>query len=280
MGQLVAVELLKIRKRMMTWILLAILVAFMALYVILSYLSVTSFSQSLPSDTYNALTKALQFPLAFTLVLAVVQSIGIILVIILAASTVGNEYSWGTVAQIIGRTGRRSDYVGSKVTSLIIVILSFVFIGLVLGFLLTIFTSYKLAGTLNWSFFDLSFAGKLLKMFGWTAFTILDYGLLAVLFATLGRSVIAGIGGTLGYHFIELILIGVLNNSMGWTHRIPDYLMGHNMSALLQTGVDHGPLSAGNGAPSGIHATIVLLVYGAVFIGLVLRLFRRQDLSA
>ena len=42
MNQLLGVELFKIRKRMMTWILLAVLVVFIILDFILSYLAVTA----------------------------------------------------------------------------------------------------------------------------------------------------------------------------------------------------------------------------------------------
>ena len=280
MDQLLAMELFKIRKRMMTWILFAVLGAFMILYVVLSYLSVTSLHSGLPDNAYNALVKALQFPIAATLVLSVIQGVGVILIVILSASIIGNEYGWGTVTQIIGRTGRRPDYVRSKIFAIIVVTLLLVLFGLALGWLVTMFTTYKLTGHLSFSFFDLSFAGKLLKMFLWTAFTIVVYGLMAVLFATLARSVVAGIGATLGYYLIiENILIGVLNSSRGWTHRIPDYIIGHNASSLLQTGIE-GPFGGQNAPPSGIHATIVLLAYSAVFIALILRLFRRQDLTA
>ena len=279
MNQLIGVEMLKIRKRMMTWILLAILVAFMVLYMVFSYISVTSSSTRLSQEVHSALRIALQFPLAFTLVLSVTQSIGIILLIILTASLVGNEYGWGTVSQVIGRNGRRTFYINAKVVALIIITLLLVLIGLAIGTLLSIFTTYKLAGGVNWDFFTLSFAGHLIKMFGWTAFTILIYELLAMFFATWGRSAIAGIGGALGYYFIQAILIGVFNDASGWSHRIPDYLIGHNAQALLVTGLDRGPFSSSTNIPSGLHATVVLVIYGMVFLGMLLYLFRKQDLT-
>jgi hypothetical protein len=155
-----------------------------------------------------------------------------------------------------------------------------VFIGLAIGTVLSIFTTYKLAGGVNLDFFTLSFTGHLIKMFGWTAFTIVVYILLAMLFATLGRSVIAGIGGALGYYFIELILTGVFNNASGWSHRIPTYLIGHNAQALLATGLDRGPFGSSSNIPSGLHATVVLIIYSMVFLGVILHLFRKQDLTA
>ena len=277
MGQLLGVELFKIRKRMMTWILLAVLVVFVILFLVFSYLAVTS---SL-SSVHQPLKDALQFPKAFTMVLSMTQSIGIILLIILAASLIGSEYGWGTVNQVIGREGKRSFYMGSKVFALIITILLLVLIGLVVGTLLSIFTTYKLAGGLNWSFFTLSFGGSLIKMFGWTAFTILVYTLLAMLFATLGRSVVAGIGGALGYYFIEAILVGVLNNASGWSHRIPDFLIGGNRGALLVIGLErNGPFGGSATSVSVLHATAVLILYGIAFLGIILYLFRRQDLTA
>ena len=281
MGQLLGVELFKTRKRMMVWILLAVLVGFMILDLVFSYLAVTSISGHRDAASIESLRIALQFPKAFTLVLAGTQGIGIILLIILAASLTGSEYGWATVTQTIGRKGTRSLYIGSKLISLIIVALILVLIGLAVGTALSAFNTYKLAGQINWDFFTLSFAGSLIKMFIWTAFTIMIYALLAVLFATVGRSVVAGIGGALGYYFIESILVAVLTNSTGWTHRIPDYLIGHNIGALLRTGVErNGPFSSSNTVPSGLHATLILTIYAVVFLGTILYVFKRQDLNA
>ena len=275
MNQLLGVELFKIRKRLMTWILLAVFVGFIILDFMFSYLAVTSLRND---EGFAFLKNALQFPEAFTMAFSVTQSIGIMLLIILAAALVGNEYGWGTVNQVISRQGKRGSYISAKVVALIITTLFLVLIGLIVGTLLSIFTTSKLAGGLNWDFFTLSFAGSLIKMFGWTAFTIMVYVLLAMLFATLGRSVIAGIGGAFGYYFIESILVAILDNASGWVHRIPDYLIGHNMAALLY--IERGGHFSTASPPSGLHATIVILVYAAVFLGLIFYLFRRQDLTA
>ena len=275
MNQLLGVELFKIRKRLMTWILLAVFVGFIILDFMFSYLAVTSLRNG---EEFAFLKNALQFPEAFTMAFSITQSIGIMMLIILAAALVGNEYGWGTVNQAISRQGKRGSYIGAKVVALIITTLFLVLIGLIVGTLLSIFTTSKLAGGLNWDFFTLSFAGSLIKMFGWTAFTIMAYVLLAMLFATLGRSVVAGIGGAFGYYFIESILVGILDNASGWVHRIPDYLIGHNMAALVY--IERSGHFSTTTPPSGLHATIVILIYAAVFLGLIFYLFRRQDLTA
>jgi ABC-2 type transport system permease protein len=279
MNQLLGVELFKIRKRMMTWVLLAVLVVFFALDFSLSYLAVTS-NRITNSADLASLKNALQFPTAFTFAFSVTQSIGIMLLIILAGSLIGNEYAWGTVNRAISRDGRRSLYMGSKLVSLTIVALFLVLIGLVLGTLLGIFTTSRLAGTVDWSFFTLSFAGHVIKMFGWTAFTIMVYALLAVLLASWARSVIAGIAGALGYYFVESIIIGVSNNASGWLHSLPHYLIGENARALVTAVERNGPFSSSTPPPTALHATGVLLVYSLAFLGIIFYRFRRQDLTA
>jgi ABC-type transport system involved in multi-copper enzyme maturation permease subunit len=107
----------------------------------------------------------------------------------------------------------------------------------------------------------------------------LVYILLAMFFATWGRSPIAGIGGALGFYFIEAILVGVFHDASGWSHRIPDYLISHNSQALLVTGLS-GPFGSSTNVPSGLHASIVIAIYGAVLFAAALYLFRRQDLTA
>jgi hypothetical protein len=63
MDALLGVDLFKIRKRMMSWILLAVLVVFVVLDFILSYLAVTS-NHGIGSDVRISLENALQFPKA------------------------------------------------------------------------------------------------------------------------------------------------------------------------------------------------------------------------
>ncbi len=115
MGALISSELTKVRKRRMTWILLLVLVGFFAIQFLLNYVGVRN--QDYPSETTISL---LQFPDAFKFIFSTTQGIGGLLLAILVAFMVGNEYRWGTLRQTMSYVGDRPQYLGAKALSLLI----------------------------------------------------------------------------------------------------------------------------------------------------------------
>ena len=280
MARLIRVELFKLRKRMMTWILLAVLVAFFCMIFLGMYAAAGSAPHDMPGEGLEALKALLQFPDAFNTIFSTAQSIGGILLIILAASAVGSEYGWGTVRQMLSRRGIRSHYLGAKIVSFIIIALIGIVISLIVGVALASFTTIQLAGSINWDFMSASYVGELFKMFGWTAFALLVYILLAVLFAVVGRSALVGIAGGLGYYFVEQIAIAIFNGAGGWLAEIPNYLIGHNINALMATNQPYGPFMTTGTLPSLLHASVTLTIYCLVFLALSLYLFQKRDITA
>ncbi|TET40646.1 MAG: hypothetical protein E3J65_00555 [Dehalococcoidia bacterium] len=280
MVRLVRVELFKVRKRGMTWILLAVLVAFFCMIFLGMYAAAGSAPHGMPGAGLEALKASLQFPNAFDMIFSTAQGIGGILLVILAASAVGNEYGWGTVRQMLSKRGIRSHYLGAKIVSLIIIALIGIAISLIVGFALASFTTIQLAGSINWDFMSASYVGELFKMFGWTAFALLVYILLGVLFAVVGRSALVGIAVGLGYYFVERIAIGIFTGAGGWLAEIPNYLIGQNINALMPGNQLGGPFMTTSTLPSLLHASVTLAVYCLVFLALSLYLFQKRDLTA
>ncbi|MCJ7743837.1 MAG: hypothetical protein MUO99_04670, partial [Dehalococcoidales bacterium] len=112
-------------------------------------------------------------------------------------------------------------------------------------------------------------------------FSLLPYILMAAFFAFLGRSAIAGIGGGLGFYFIEAIAVGIFNQTGGWLAKIPDYLIGPNVSALVPSSqFAQGPFTSASTLPSTLNASLTIAVYCVVFIVISLYMFKKRDITA
>jgi len=112
---------------------------------------------------------------------------------------------------------------------------------------------------------------------------ILPYGLLAFLFAILGRSTTAGIGFGIGASVLESILTGLLSIAHGWLAKIPDYLLSPNINKITSLSGDSGGVTIQAGTntpvPSSLHAFIVVAVYCVVFTAITYTIFQRRDVT-
>jgi len=279
MIKMIQAELFKLRKRKMTWILLIVLVAFFCLMFFATYGITTSPPARMPETAVDTIRTSLQFPDAFNFIFSTSGTILTLLIIILVASSIGSEYGWGTVRQILAKRGIRYYFVVSKLAAFLIVAVIGLIFAIMIGFILAIITS-NLIGNIQWDFMTASFLGQLFENFGWTLFTLLPYILMASFFAFLGRSAIAGIGGGLGFYFIEAIAVGIFNQSGGWLANIPHYLIGPNVDALLPSSLfTQGPFSFAGTVPSTLNASLTLAVYCAVFVVISLYMFKKRDLT-
>lgn len=274
MSTLIGIELLKISKKRISWILLGVLVLFFCLTFSVHYYVVVS------SEAFHraALAMPLQFPDAFDLIFATTQTVGSLVLVILASFVVGEEYSQGTIRQMVARVRIRSRYLGAKILSLLIIGLITTAISLIVGTLLASFTTSKLGG-LSSDFLSLSLLGEVAKMFWGAALTLSVNSFLAVLFVILACSTWAGIVGYIGYGLVEGIITGVLNRGEGWLNNICQYLIGPNTYAFIHLEIEDLSLWPSEFYPSAIHATVVLLCWCALFLGISFYLFQRRDIT-
>ena len=279
MIDMIKAELFKLRRRSMTWILLIILAAFFCLMFFATYGIIYN-----PPDgmhgVVDQIKASLQFPGAFNMIFSTAGSIGTLLLIILVASSIGNEYGWGSIRQVLTRRGIRYHFVISKLVSSVFVAIIGLLISVMIGFILSMITS-NLLGSINWNFITAPFIWEQLENFGWTLFTLLPYILMTTFFAFLGRSAIAGIGGGLGFYFIESIAVSLLGQSGGWLSKIPDYLIGPNVTALMPPNLfSQGMFPSPGSSPSTLHASLILTVYCTVFLVASLYIFKKRDITA
>ncbi|MHC4278075.1 MAG: ABC transporter permease subunit [Planctomycetota bacterium] len=286
MTRLIGAELFKLRKRLMTRVLLFVLVGI----VILLYLLLLAVSKvAIPAhgpEEIGEIQNLLGLPLAIPFALSILSSFGSVLAVILMASSVGNEYNWRTIRTVLICSESRFKLLGAKLISVGILVLIGLVIGVAIGFIMSLITT-----TIGGYSFDFSFAtsGYLWGQFFqfWrTFFVLIPYVLLGFLFAIVGRSAMPGIALGIGILFLESIITTFMSLAGGWIAKVPDYLLAANVRAITSmAGLPEG-FGAGMGVgdtsiqlPGVIHAFTTLAIYSLLFIVVAFYLFRKRDVT-
>ncbi len=221
--------------------------------------------------------------------ISIMMIVGTILLVILAGTIVGGEYSGGTVRFVLTRGPTRTQFLLSKIGALLLcVVLGFfmmILTGLVVGALLTlpsgIVTSLDFLQHGGWVHVLLY---PLVALFGLFVCTML-----ALFLSTLGRATAVGVAGALIWFVLESVLSGVLNllapSPVGnFLKAVPDYFISNNITTLLHNQTYYftsDPYFTGNPplVGSNLHALLVLLGYLVVFLALSLWVSIRRDIT-
>ena len=287
MARLIRAEIYKLSKRSMTYILLLILIGLFALI-----LSITQAITPTATTVANGITTTAPAVAANVQFLqGVVTSsiamlggiIGVVLVVVLVANGMGSEYGWNTIRPYLLCSESRAKVFTSKLIADAIFVVAGMIIGVITVILLgVLFTAIR---GFSWSLDAslMSFTGHQLLNFVRAFYVILPYGLLAFLFAILGRSTAAGIGFGIGASVLESILTGLLSIAHGWLAKIPDYLLSPNINKITSLSGDSGGVTIQAGTntpvPSSLHAFIVVAVYCVVFTAITYTIFQRRDVT-
>jgi len=214
----------------------------------------------------NSLLFALASSLAF---------FGVILMMILAASTTGTEYGWGTLRTVLVKGVGRWQLLAAKTLAI-----GLASVGLSAAVLATVGVASVLAsltveggelvGAGEWSDLAISF-GKLI-------YAYLPYVALAVLMSVLTSSSGMGIAIGVGYYVIESIVVGILAN-FDWFESFSTFVLGRASSGWLEI----GEFTIGGGGvgalPDPLPAAMVMLGYIVILGGLAFVLFQRKDVA-
>ena len=217
--------------------------------------------------------------------LGFIQSIAVFALTIMAVSSMGVEYGWGTLRTALTRGTGRWQFLGAKALSLVLMAVAgllFLSLALVVSSLLaawlTLGDGRGLADFGEWSSVGIVF-GKLV-------YALLPYIVLGLFFSVLTSSSGPAISLGMGYIVVELILVGVLSNLFDWFGTVSDYMLGPNVAAWM---VDEGARvtvgdatligSAGAGLPSPLHGFLVVTAYIVILFALTLRLFHHKDIA-
>jgi ABC-type transport system involved in multi-copper enzyme maturation permease subunit len=320
--RLIGVELYKIRRRSMSKILsviaiLVMLIAFFAISltpIIIARNDVRSFlpppCSSVPrpgidaclnhkptaseiqqaaqskEETVKQTSVALRLPDSLYTANTIAQSIGLLLIVILAGTIVGGEYSVSTIRLMFTRGPTRTQFILSKVGAILACIIvglcTVLLIGVGFGAILNLFTGIAT----DVAFLSGSWVLHMLLYLLFSMLGLFMYAMIALCLATLGRTTAAGVAGALVWWVLESVL-GQLLDAIGGQvggvfgeilKGIPTYFIGNNVNTLLQNQVEYmlgRPLSL----TSDIHALLVLIFYLAIFIGLAWWITKRRDIT-
>ena len=212
--------------------------------------------------------------------LGVAHYIGVFLVMVLGASSMGVEYGWGTLRSALTKGTGRWQFLGAK--SLSLVLLS------VAGLLvvsLTVTISSLITASLTLDDGGLADAGQwstVAVMFGKVVYGLVPYAILALFLTVLTASSSMGIAMSLAYYFAELILVRILGGLFDWFNSVTNFLLGANTTAwMTETGVvtTEGGLFSVSDPPGALHAFLVLLAYTLVLGVAAFWLFQRRDVA-
>lgn len=286
MTRLISAELFKLRKRLMTRVLLFVLVGIMiVLYLLLLAVSKVAIPVH-GSEEIGTIQNLLGLPLALPFALSILSSLGTILAVILIASSVGTEYSWRTMRTMLICSESRLKLLGAKLVAAGILILIGMVIGLATGFLMSLITTAIGGYSFDFSFMTGGYLWDQFLQFWRTFYVLMPYALLGFLLAVVGRSAMPGIALGIGIFFLESIITAFMSLAGGWIARIPDYLLTANVRAItaqsnLPQGMSMG--MGGNGLSDQLPelwlAFVILAGYSLFFIGLAFYLFRKRDVT-
>ena len=127
--RLVAAELLKLQRRLATYVVLAVLLVIMALVYLAVALTPTG-------GVVDPVADVLRFPNAFSTIGQFVFGLGSVLAVAYAAAVAGADWSWGVVRNVVSRGESRILYILAKAAGLAIVFAIGVLIAFALGMLL------------------------------------------------------------------------------------------------------------------------------------------------
>lgn len=286
LGRMIDAEMLKLRKRQMTWVLLSILVGIIIIVnLILLAVSKTNLQTASGTRIQN-IQNLLGLPYAIPFALALITSFGALLAIILTASSMGNEYNWKTIRLTLISSESRFKLLVAKLISLGILILIGMLIAVVVGFLMGLITTALGGYVFSFSFFTGSYAWAQFLQFWRTFFIIIPFALLGFLMAIVGRSAMPGIATGIGVLFLEEIITAFMRLAGGWIANVPNYLLNANVTAI--TDLNNLPKGFGGGfgnggtsyvLPSLLHAFLTLGIYSVAFLVLSFYLFRKRDVT-
>lgn len=294
MTKLVQAEWMKLSRRPLSWVLLIIFLIQVALFISVLFLGVAlndgvfpvqvDFAQALGAEHIEQIRLRLSFPGIFAELLGQVNGTGGIMAVILAASAMGSEYTWGTLRMQLSRQPDRRRYLIAKLIALLLIVMTGIGITLIVGMLLSL-----LYGSVLGNVGSVSMRDVVLVPVGIVRATyiMLPYMLFGVAMSILGRSVVTGIVGG--------ILLIVVDSSTGTPALLAaidsplvlfiyNLLLQQNVNTLLFVNFDLYGIDANTTLnliaerlPSPLQAVLVIGFYSIVFFGYAYFLLTRRD---
>jgi ABC-type transport system involved in multi-copper enzyme maturation permease subunit len=293
--RLMAGEFFKLRKRMMTWILAALIVGLIVLlYSILWSVSGRAggyFDRDLGRRIqYQELRRGIFLQAGVPFALQIIAQFGSLLAVIFAAGAAGSEYSWGTVRLMATASSGRVRLMTARliVTAALVAAGTLLAVAVALAYSAVITTYY---GGADFSFVTAGFIKEQFLSWGRTVYVMAPFVSLAFAAAVIGRSTLAGVGIGLAVTFLEPLIGSLMRLGGPRWEGVPNYLISANRSMVLAQNklpvglpeFSFGPSKdelARHGAFSPEAATMILALYTISFLAVAFFVYRRRDITS
>lgn len=257
-------ELFRLRKRPQTWLLL--LIAFVLTAFLYSGFAIGSRVTD-PQDSAE-LQDVLIFPNLDEFGLSIgLGFFGSVMIVIVAAGMMGNEYGWNTLRPLAARARSRVSLLTAKLVTAMLYNLAF------MAALAVLIAGLSIAGSAL-AGIDAQVSGDAIvdaaRYTGKVVVANLPYVALAFMLATLARSNAAGIAGTLGVSFIEQPVFQLLKLASDIFDSVERYGIAYNLNALLFPELGGGTT----------RAVVILLAYTGLFSAVAYAIFLRRDVTS
>ena len=279
---ILSIENTKITKRQMFWVGLAMMAFAILIIELALYASFNNpGSNVIPADDRSQLQQMITWPgaLVTALNLSGGNAIGGILLVILAGTVTAQEYQWRTLQLWLSRGISRPILGIAKYAALVLPALSIVLIATLTSSVIAFVMSMHLNGSLllgQINFLQLVFS------IARTTCTLLPYGALTFMLAIVSRSSAVAIASGIAYTLlIEDLLMQLLGLFGEMGQYISQYLPAALSDSLLNLnqaiiGIEPG-IPANSSTPC--IASLGLITWTLLFLGLSLFILQRQDLS-
>lgn len=267
MFNLFSSEWFRLRKRSQSWILFVISVALVALiyggFVLAGLLTSGQESQDLREQA--TFTNFSEFGISMG-----VGFFGSVMLIIIAAGMMGNEFSWNTLRPLVARARSRASLLTAKLLTLLtysivfVAALALATAGLFLIGSMVVGEPSGFSMSILWDGIEYAFQ---------LGYTNLPYLALAFMLATVFRSNAAGIAGALGLSFIEQPIFLLLGLASDFFQDVEKWGLSWNVAEI--SGFNPTAESSGDA-----RAYAILAVYTTIFVAISYIVFLRRDVTS
>ena len=268
-----AMEIRKLIRRPMTWVIFGLPAALGAAWFPIAYLI------SRAQGSLASLGPHLFPPGYIENTFAVLTMLGTICVAVLAASVVGSEYGWGTIRVLIGTGTPRARLLGGKVVALAVAVAAWIVTSFAAITLSSIVVTALSGHPVSFGNTDAAWFGQLGLMFGRTWLVLEAWLAIAVAASVVGRSLAAGIAVPIVWQVVETVLSAVAPLAGNLGTRISELLIAVS-ARTFEIHDTFGTPRLVPGAISETQALLVLAGYVVVMLALAFLVFVRRDYTA
>ena len=280
---LIRLELLKIWKRPLTWIVFGLGVISVVGTIVGAYnlmlnnnLYNTTTNQAIPLEVGIA---NFILPGVLPSALSMARTVGSWLLIIFTAIFIGMEDAWGTLRVVLSSGISRGQYLAGKLGALLVIVIGFVLVALISGAVTAVIIQNSTTITLPEQPMDGHILGSLSKMSLRVIVALYIPVLLTFCATILSRSQVTGIAIGLGYFLFEAIMKNAFNSLGPIGEALRPLLIGYDIATLMQLNsfnLDTLPELS----PSISEAWLALAVYSVLFVGISWFVFKKRDITS